>query len=239
MEVPVRIELTQVRKSFDGVVALDDVTFDVPAGGRVALVGPNGSGKSTVVRAVLGLVRCEGVRVGGHDAFTDRLQIASRIAYVPQTAPLTSATVGEMVRTVAALRGADAEAVRRVADALSMPLVALDARPVRSLSGGMRQKLLIALALATPVSLVVLDEPTASLDARSRDAVFDLLDERAAGATLIVNSHGVDEVRRLADRVITLEGGRVAGDESARAWLARGEGWRAGVSRPETKEACA
>lgn len=216
-----RIQLKNVSKRFGALVALDDVTLTIPAGARVALAGPNGSGKSTLVRAVVGLTPCRGVTVDGIDPFVDRLSIASRIAYVPQVAPLVGAAVGELVEVVAALRRITPREIRQVAAALGLPIDLVDRRPLRALSGGMKQKLLVALALAAPVSLVVLDEPTASLDASARSVFFDLCRERLSGATVLISSHRPDEVAELADRVVTLSDGRIEDDEPAAAWSAR------------------
>jgi ABC-type multidrug transport system ATPase subunit len=216
-----RIQLKNVSKRFGALVALDDVTLTIPAGARVALAGPNGSGKSTLVRAVVGLTPCRGVTVDGIDPFVDRLSIASRLAYVPQAAPLVSAPVGELIEVVAALRGIVPLEIRRVAGALGLPIDLVDRRPLRALSGGMKQKFLVALALAAPVSLVVFDEPTASLDASARSVFFDLCRERLSGATVLVSSHRPDEVAELADRVVTLLDGRIQDDQPAAAWLAR------------------
>jgi ABC-2 type transport system ATP-binding protein len=215
----VKIELLDVRKSFDGVKALDGITLSVPSGGKVALVGPNGSGKSTLVRGVMGLVRCEGIRVAGVDPFAHRAALAARIAYVPQMAPLMAAPVGDLVRAVAALRSIEAGRIAQVADALGLSLEDVARRPVRALSGGMRQKLTLALALAAPASLFVMDEPTASLDERAREAFFRLFEGQAEGATLLLSSHRPDEVGRLVDRVVALEDGRLAADVPvAAAW---------------------
>jgi ABC-2 type transport system ATP-binding protein len=209
----VQIELTHVSKRFDGVEALRDISLAIPAGAKVALVGPNGSGKSTLVRGVMGIVRCEGeVRLDGQDPFAHRTRLAAHMAYVPQTAPHLGATVGEVVRAVARLRGLDPAGIRNLADELELDLAAVARRPVRALSGGMKQKLLIVLALAAPVSLLIMDEPTASLDARTREAFFRLFRERASDATLLLSSHRLTEVRRLVDRVVALEDGRVALD---------------------------
>jgi ABC-type multidrug transport system ATPase subunit len=221
------IEITHAHKTFDGVMALDDVTLGVEAGERVALTGPNGSGKSTLVRALMGLVPCAGIRIDGRDAFTARAVLARDLAYVPQIAPNLTAPVDEVVAAIAALRGIARDDVAAVADALALPLAEVGARPVRALSGGMKQKLLIALALASPASLVVLDEPTASLDRASREAFFALIEARAPHATLVLGTHRTDEIRRLADRVITLETGRVVSDEPASQWLAGRDGGQA------------
>jgi len=208
-----RVQLNDVTKRFDGVRALESVSLDLAAGDRVALVGPNGSGKSTLVRAVMGIVRCEGtVRLDGLDPFEHRTRLAARLAYVPQTAPQLGATVGEVARAVATLRGLDPADIRHTAADIHLDLDALGRRPVRTLSGGMKQKLLISLALAAPVSLLILDEPTASLDSEAREAFFRLFEERVDGATLLLCSHRLDEVRRLVGRVAAIEDGHLVLD---------------------------
>lgn len=232
------IALTHVSKRFDGVDALRDVSLAVPAGAKVALVGPNGSGKSTLVRAVMGMLRCDGaVRLDGQDPFAHRTRLAARLAYVPQTAPQLGATVGEVVRAVARLRGLDVADIRGVAAELELDLDAVARRPVRALSGGMKQKLLITLALAAPVSLLIMDEPTASLDARTRETFFRLFRERAGDATLVLSSHRFMEVRRLVDRVVALEDGRLVLDADAaspQVMLRLGGSWEpdAGAAAP-------
>lgn len=236
-----QIELSGVRKRFRGVTALDDVTMRVPAGAKVALVGPNGSGKSTLVRAVMGMLRCDGtVRLDGQDPFAHREQLAAGLAYVPQTAPQLGASVGDVVRAVASIRAIGVDDIAAIADALDLPLDEVRRRPVRALSGGMKQKLLITLALAAPASLLIMDEPTASLDARTRKAFFRLFRERTVGATLLLCSHRLEEVRRLVERVVVLENGRVALDApvdapEVAAWLNGGA--RAIPGEPEMNKA--
>ena len=208
-----RVVLRNVSKRFDGVQALDGVSLDVAPGERVALVGPNGSGKSTLVRAVMGMLHCEGVvRLDDMDPYQHRTRLAARMAYVPQAAPQLGSTVGEVARAVAALRGLDVTEIGRAAESIGLDVDALSRRPVRALSGGTKQKLLIALAFAAPMSLLIMDEPTASLDGEAREAFFRLFEERAHRATLLLSSHRLDEVRRLVDRVVVLEDGRVAQD---------------------------
>jgi len=208
-----RIELEDVRKRFHGAPALNGVSLEIASGSRVALVGPNGSGKSTLARALMGMLRCEGsVWLDGWDAFRDRAEVASRTAYVPQAQPQLSATVGEIADAVTRLRGLDPGRIRAVADELGLDVAAVADRPVRALSGGMKQKLLIALALAAPSSLLIMDEPTTSLDARTRETFFRLFDEHLPSATLLLSSHRLEEVGRLVDRVVFLEEGRVTLD---------------------------
>jgi ABC-2 type transport system ATP-binding protein len=218
----VRIEARDVGKRFGRVTALDGVSFEVPARSRVALVGPNGSGKSTLNRILMGLLACEGtLRLDGRCPFRERLVVARRMAYVPQAAPQLAAPVGEIVRAIARVRGLEAAAIGRIARALELDLGAVARRPFRSLSGGTKQKLLIALAFAADASLLILDEPTGSLDPRARERFFELCDGLRPETTLILCSHRLDEIRPLVDHVLLLHEGRVVYHGLARAFLER------------------
>jgi len=211
-----------VTKRYGRVSALDGVDFDVTPRSRVALVGPNGSGKSTLNRILLGLVSCEGsVRLDGRCPFRERSALAREVAYVPQIAPQLAAPVHEVVAAIARVRALDPAAVAQVARELDLDLATVARRPFRSLSGGTKQKLLIALALASRASLLVLDEPTGSLDARARERFFALFDALAPDVTLVLCSHRLDEIRPLVDHVLLLDDGRVAYDGAARAFLDR------------------
>jgi len=220
-----RVIAKDLSRSFGDFRALDHASFDLPSGSRVALVGPNGSGKSTLNRILMGLLRYEG-RVTLDGAPPGGIDQARRIAYVPQTAPSFAVPVGQLVRAVSRLRGLSVEPVTRLAARLSLDVESVAGRPFRSLSGGMRQKLLVALALAPRVSLLILDEPTGSLDRESRERFLPLLDEQAAAATVIFCSHRLDDVHGRVDRVLELYDGRVAYD-----------GPSAGAARPETLRA--
>jgi ABC-type multidrug transport system ATPase subunit len=218
----VRIEVRGASKRYGQVTALDEVSFELAPRSRVALVGPNGSGKSTLNRILMGLVGCEGsVRLDGRCPFRERVELAHEMAYVPQIAPQLAAPVGDVVRAVTRVRRLSREAVARAARELDLDLGAIGARPFRSLSGGMKQKLLIALALSSGASFLILDEPTGSLDAHARERFFALFGALAADVTLILCSHRLDEIRLLVDHVLRLEDGRVSYDGPASALLDR------------------
>jgi ABC-2 type transport system ATP-binding protein len=220
----VRIEVRGLSKRYGRVTALDGVSFELASRSRVALVGPNGSGKSTLNRALMGLVACEGsVRLDGRCPFRERVALAHQLAYVPQIAPQLAAPVGEIVRAIARVRGLAEPAVARIASELDLDLAEIGKRPFRSLSGGTKQKLLIALALSSGASLFILDEPTGSLDARSRERCFELFEALANDVTLVLCSHREDEIRRLADHMLCLEEGRLTYDGPAEAVLERHE----------------
>ena len=203
------IELQDVRKRFGDTEVLRGLTLRIASGQRVGLVGPNGSGKSTLVRILLGLLAAEGkVRMDGLDPFWDHARLLPKVGYVPQTAPNLGAPVSEVVQTVCGLRGIPFASVQAICDELSLDLHALQNRPLRNLSGGMKQKLLIALALASRASLYILDEPTASLDAPSRELFFRLYAQHAKDQTLLLCSHRLEEVRQLVDHVLVLAEGK-------------------------------
>lgn len=208
-----RIELRSVRKRFDHQEALRGIDLVVPHGERVAIVGPNGSGKSTLLRVIMGLQSCEGeVRIDALSPFEDRQALARRMAYVPQVAPQLGATVGEVVRAVTTLRELERDRIVATADRLALDVTLVRDKPFRSLSGGMRHKLLLALALSADASLLVLDEPTASLDVATRERFEALFEEASQGATVILCSHRIEEVQLQARRIVELAEGRVVRD---------------------------
>lgn len=208
-----KVELQNVSKRFGRLAALDDLTLTIGHGRRVALIGPNGSGKSTLTRVLMGILDCEGVvRLDDRDARRERLELARRISYVPQVAPQLGASVDEVLRSIGAIRRLQPETVLALARRLGLDIDAIGRKPFRALSGGMKQKLLIALALAPEASLLILDEPTASLDAAARQVFYELIGERAGQATLLLCSHRLEEVRHLVDHVIGLHNGQVAFD---------------------------
>src|SRR5262245_21771307 len=216
-----RVELQQVGKRFGAVVALRDVTLTLPAGSRAALIGPNGSGKSTLTRLLLGLCGGSGrIACDGRAPGRDDQALAQRTAYVPQIAPRLAARVGELVAAITRLRRLDRARVDAIAGELGLDLPALRARPFRALSGGQRQKVLAALALAAPAELLVLDEPTASMDAAGRAAFFRLIGGLPAATTVLLCSHRLDELKAVVDRVLVLDEGRLVFDGAAADYLA-------------------
>ena len=215
------IDFSQVSKSFGAVRALDGVSLRIGPGERVGFVGANGSGKTTLMRALLGLVRVEGrVTIGGVDVARSPEVALRRVAYIPQVAPPIEAPVGEVVRAISALRAVPEEAVAVRARRLGLELPAVSGTRFRDLSGGMRQKLLAALALATEAQILVCDEPTANLDRAARGAFFEQVGARGPGAITVLCSHRVEEIEQLVDRVIELDSGRAVRDAPARVLLA-------------------
>lgn len=210
-----RVELNDVSKRFDLHIALAGVTVSMASGERIALTGPNGSGKSTLLRALMGLVRCEGqIRLDGVCPFQHRERTARELAYVPQIAPQLGASVRDVVLAVSSLRSLPPDRVRETARRFELDLNALARKPFRALSGGMKQKLLLSCAFASPARLRIFDEPTASLDTAARaqfDALFAALPD---DCTVLICSHRTEEVHAFASRVLELAEGKLAADRS-------------------------
>lgn len=209
------ITIAQVKKSFDAVTALDGVSLGIEAGERVAFVGANGSGKTTLLRAMLGLLRFDGkITIAGSDVSREPEVAMRSVAYIPQIAPPIDAPVSEVVRACAALRGSRVEAIAERADRLGLSVGSVAKKRFRDLSGGMKQKLLAAIALAAETPILVCDEPTANLDGPARAAFFAELELRPATGIVVLCSHRIEEVRQIVGRVVELGEGKVVRDAS-------------------------
>lgn len=208
------LQLDGVSKKYGAVEALRGATLAIDAGERVAFVGSNGSGKTTLMRCALGLLACEGrVEICGADVRLDPVAALRHVAYIPQVAPPLDATVRDLVRTTSRLRGHSEGRVAELSTALGVDFARISGSRLRDLSGGTKQKILAAMALAADAQILVADEPTANLDTHARHAFFALVAARPADAALILCSHRTSEVRQLVGRVVELREGRVIADE--------------------------
>lgn len=208
--------------------ALDGVTMEVPHGALYSVLGPNGSGKSTLMRALLGLIRPSGgsTLVGGKETRDwSRRELARAVGAVAQDEhlafPLSVRDFVGMGRyphlgPLHAEGARDREAVRKALHRCDV--AEMDHRDVMTLSGGEVQRVRIARALAQEPSALVLDEPTASLDVRHEMSIFQLLRASAnQGMTVLVITHNMNLAARFSDRILLLDGGRVAAEGEVEA----------------------
>jgi ABC-2 type transport system ATP-binding protein len=207
------IQVQGLTKSFARARVLDALELSIAPGERVALVGANGAGKTTLIRCLLGEYVHEGrIAVGGRDPRLARAEVLRRVGFVPQLPPPLRMGVGRLLAFAAAVCGATTAPMEEVARRLGLDPRSVWRQPFARLSGGQKQKLLIAVALGRACELLVMDEPAANLDPVARRAFFGLLAERQ-GATMLISSHRLDEVAQLVTRVIELDQGRVALDD--------------------------
>ncbi len=202
------IRIDHVTMRFGRAPAVDNATLDVEPGECVALWGANGAGKTTLLRCVLGLLRFRGrITLGGRDVRRDGKRARMLVGYVPQELGFDAeARVHEAIAFFARLKG-----VPRVRTEESLSRVGIGehaGKRIRELSGGMKQRLALAIALLGDPPVLVLDEVTASLDALGRRDLLHLLEGLSGqGRTMLFASHRVEEVVVLARRVAMLERG--------------------------------
>lgn len=197
-------------KRYGMALALDHLTFTIQPGDSVALWGANGAGKTTTLRCLLGVQSFEGeLMVNGVDVRRKGKAARSVMGYVPQESAFYDLTVWETLHFYARLKKVPPD---RIAHALNgVQLGDHSAKPVSALSGGMKQRLALAVALLADPPILILDEPTASLDVQAQRDFIRLIQRlNRAGKTIVFSSHRLDEVFSLARRVLVLNNGRLA-----------------------------
>ena len=208
------IEFKNVVKNFRRARVLDGISLDIGLGERVALIGSNGAGKTTLIRCLLGEYTHDGeVTINGLDPRGNRTEVLGTIGFVPQLPPPLKMPVGQLIDFSAALCNTDPQRIHEIAKRLGLDVENILSRQFVRLSGGMKQKLLIAIALGRDAKVLVMDEPAANLDPEARKIFFDLLAERQNDATMLISSHRLDEVSSLVNRVIEMDMGKVVLDD--------------------------
>jgi ABC-2 type transport system ATP-binding protein len=205
------IAIRGLEKSFGVTRALAGLDLAVAEGEVHGFLGPNGAGKSTTIRILLGLVRPDAgeVRLFGGDAWAEAARLHRRLAYVPGDVSLwPNLSGGEVIDLLLRMRGAPVDHPLR---AEMLERFELDpTKKGRAYSKGNRQKVALVAAFAAPTDLLVLDEPTSGLDPLMEEVFASAItDVRAAGTTVLLSSHILGEVERLADRVTIIREGRV------------------------------
>lgn len=217
------IEYRAFTKRYDGRTAVDALTLTVPAGSVVALLGPNGSGKTTSIKAAAGLIRPDsGDVVLGHDRLNALDPRGRRsCSFLPQRVSFPETLTGrEVVEFYRRLREAPVDAADRVLKFAS--LNGAGARAVGTYSGGMVQRLGLAVATLGTTEVLLLDEPTAALDPDGLCAFYALVEaRRRAGGTVFFSSHQLGDIERLADRVAVIVAGRLVAEFTERELAAR------------------
>jgi ABC-2 type transport system ATP-binding protein len=220
------IEVVELVKTYKGVVAVDALTFAIARGSVTGLLGGNGAGKTTTIGMIMGLILPTSgiVRVLGADMIRDRHHVLARMNFEsPYVDMPHRLTVRQNLQVFGRLYGVADLKARIAALAQSLALEDLLERPSGELSAGQKTRVALAKALLNEPEVLLLDEPTASLDPDTADWVRTHLEDyrRSRDATILLASHNMAEVERLCDRVIMLKQGRVVGDGTPAEFLAR------------------
>jgi len=214
------LTVKNLRRSFGPLVAVNDVSFSLADGQILGLLGPNGAGKTTTVSMVAGLLTADRgeVLIAGHRLAGDTDPAKRRIGLVPQDLALyDELTARDNLRFFGALyqltgRSLD-EAIARVLTLVGLEDRARDA--VKTFSGGMKRRLNLAAGLLHNPDILLLDEPTVGVDPQSRNAIFENLEAlKAEGKALLYTTHYMEEVERLADRIVIIDHGSVVADDT-------------------------
>src|SRR5437762_1861406 len=221
------LEIRNVRKTFGTLVAVDDVSFAVEPGRLTGLLGPNGAGKTTTVSMIAGLTTPERgeVLVGGVRLSGDTDPKKKKIGLVPQDLALyEELSARENLKFFGGLYNLSGSALESAMTS-ALTLVGLADRAkdrVKTFSGGMKRRLNLAAGLLHDPDILLLDEPTVGVDPQSRNAIFDNLETlKARGKALLYTTHYMEEVERLADRIVIIDHGSVVADDTLAGLQAR------------------
>jgi len=209
-----------------GTLALDELTVDVPRG-SVGLVGANGAGKTTLLRLALGQLRPTAgtIEVAGRPVAEEPVGVRAHIGFMPEHDCLPpDQTAADVVATLGELAGLPSRAARQRASEV-LDLVGLDEarfRPIGGFSTGMRQRTKLAQAIVADPEVVLLDEPTAGLDPIGREEMLALVGRLAGfGISALVATHLLDDVQRICDQVVMIDGGKLRHTGATQALLHR------------------
>jgi ABC-2 type transport system ATP-binding protein/nitrous oxidase accessory protein len=203
------LSIRNVTKRYGPVTALEDVSLDVTGGEILAIVGSNGAGKTTLIKCALGLVGFEGqVLINDLDVVKHGKEARRLVGYLPQNPALHGdLTVRETAEFYAQLRRVPIERAREVIE--DVGLMEHAAKPAGALSGGMRQRLALAVALLSEPPILILDEPASSLDVQARLDLRRLLQaQRAEGKSIVLSTHWLEDIPFIADRALVLDRGK-------------------------------
>ncbi len=215
------IQVQHLTKTFGAFTAVNDVSFEVKPGETFALLGPNGSGKTTALKCLVGLMppTAGAIKVDGADVWKEARRAKSLMSYLPQHVNFhDNLTAREVMQFYCKLRKLPAARIESVLNGSHFHFNGFTDKPVNQFSGGMLQRLGLAVACLPDAPILLLDEPTASLDPERAIQFREFLTTlKQAGKTIVFTSHVLADVEQLADRVAILVEGKLVALESINA----------------------
>lgn len=209
------IKISNISKKFQKALCLDDVSIEFKKGDRVGILGANGAGKTTLVRAIMGYYHVDSgdVKVGGFSPIKERVKVLENICFIPQLPPPIKISPEELIDYVSKSGDCTKEKIHAYSSQMGFALEEHKSKSFFKLSGGMKQKLLIAIAMAKNSSIMIFDEPTANLDPNGREIFYKMLKEVSQDKIILFITHRLDEIEQFINRVVYMDLGRIVKDE--------------------------
>lgn len=209
------IKLDNISKTFSKSFSLKSISLDFKLNEYIALMGANGAGKTTIIRAMLGYyhINSGSISINGLNPIKNREQILENISFVPQLPPPIKLSVKELITYASISSNIEKDLIIDFSAKMNFDTTNNLDKSFFKLSGGMKQKLLISIALAKNSSIMIFDEPTANLDIGTRNSFYELLKEQQKDKILIFVTHRLDEFKDIINRKIYLDLGEVVSDE--------------------------
>ncbi len=209
------IEVTGLTKKFGKTISLNNVSINFNKSDAVALMGANGAGKTTLIRLIMGYYHPNSgkVRINGLNPIEDRIDILQHVSFVPQLPPPIKLSLSELISYICKSAGVNQDLIYNYANEMKLDIKPNLNKSFFKLSGGMKQKLLIAISLAKQSDIMIYDEPTANLDPKARDDFYRLLKENEKDKLALFVTHRIEEVKEIVNRQVYMDLGEVVSDE--------------------------
>ncbi|WP_457747509.1 ABC transporter ATP-binding protein [Sulfurimonas sp.] len=209
------IKISNLTKKFGSNISLDNINCEFTKNESIALMGANGAGKTTLIRSIMGYYHPDfgEVLINGKDPIKQRVEVLKHISFVPQLPPPIKLSIEELIQYIATSTDVDKEQIKHYANEMKLDINANMSKSFFKLSGGMKQKLLIAISLAKKSDIIIYDEPTANLDPKARDDFYRLLKQNESEKVLLFVTHRLEEVKDLINRQVYMDLGKVVSDE--------------------------
>jgi ABC-2 type transport system ATP-binding protein len=209
------ITINNLTKKFGSHISLDNISCSFNKNESIALMGANGAGKTTLIRSILGYYHPDAgeVLINGLDPIKQRVKVLKDISFVPQLPPPIKLSIDELLQYISISTDVDKELIMHYANEMKLDLKSNMNKSFFKLSGGMKQKLLIAISLAKKSDIIIYDEPTANLDPKARDDFYKLLKKNEDEKVLLFVTHRLEEVEDLVNRQIYMDLGKIVSDD--------------------------
>ncbi len=209
------IKVSNLTKKFGAHVSLDDVNCEFNKNESIALMGANGAGKTTLIRSIMGYYHPDQgeVLINELNPVKERVAVLNHISFVPQLPPPIKLSIEELMQYISVSAQVDKELIKHYANEMKLDINSNLSKSFFKLSGGMKQKLLIAISLAKKSDIIIYDEPTANLDPKARDDFYRLLKQNEEEKVLLFVTHRLEEVKDLVNRQIYMDLGKIVSDE--------------------------